>query len=203
MRVISRLASGTFLCGLLAACGCTTAHVPVVTEGEALRVVAEAPSDVARGFAAVVPSTAMGGRMGARVGYVLPVAEDLDDYAGSVEVGAYYAGVLKRLPYEIGFDAAWIETDAGGDKAGLYTLRFDTFFAGTGAYSGPMYYFLGGLGASLATPDVGDSELAGSVNLGFGIAMSDNRFDMRASYSVMLGSDNINGLVIAGVGMHF
>jgi len=203
MRRISRRSSGALLLGIVAACGCSMAYLPGTENMKRAAIVDGAPCGVAERLPAAVSPDSMDGGIGVRVGYLLPVSEDQDDYEGAVAVGVCYAGVMKRLPYEIGVDFAQVNTEAGIDEATIYSLRCDVFFSRWNAYSGPNTYLLGGFGVDFASPDAGDSEFAGILKLGGGLAMAQNRFDIRATYGITIGSDNIGGLVGVSVGHQF
>ena len=151
--------------------------------------------------ASVAPSRR---RMGARVGCLVTVGESEAEYDGSIAVGLYYSGhVLGRLPFEAGFDLAWIDSDDGADESNLYLLRFDLLFSKPQEYEGHRFYLLAGMGAALASPEEQENESVLSLNFGAGLMPTGNRWDIRATYSVMVDSDNIGGLLLLTAGYRF
>ncbi|MHC4507291.1 MAG: hypothetical protein ACYTFI_28820, partial [Planctomycetota bacterium] len=83
-----------------------------------------------------MPSTPPVLPAGVRIGAFIPAAADVDGYSGSAMLGAYYRGLLRPafghgpIPFEIGLDLAWSDSDDGRVDSGFYALRFDCLFSG-------------------------------------------------------------------------
>lgn len=145
-------------------------------------------------------------------GIVATLGESADKYSESPTFGIYYAGTspgiwgLKSIPYETGFDVAWVETEDGRGSAAFYQLRFDCLFSRWGARGGrPDLYLLGGGGIVFAevAGTATDSEVVAAVDLGMGLTSLRDRWDVRCNFSALVGSDNVASLLKLTGGCRF
>ncbi len=137
------------------------------------------------------------------MGVLIPTGAAVQDYSASILFGGYYLGCMERMPFEIGVDLAWIDSKDGSVEAMLYPIRFDCLFSFSkwnAFHPQPDVYGVVGLQAipdSAASAGGGsESEVAGGLNLGVGLLWPKTGWDARLTYSMMMGSDNIKGLLM-------
>ena len=141
---------------------------------------------------------------GLRLGLLAPLAESADDYEASFLLGPHYVGRLPgiggmyMLPFEVGIDLARATSADGNVDARLYLFRFDCLFS---KWHEPDSYWLGGF--QIVSSDAAGGETASGLNLGFGLASLENFWDARLTYSILLGSGNIQGLLLLTGGYRF
>jgi hypothetical protein len=124
-------------------------------------------------------------------------------------MGAFCAGtpglVFGELTaFETGFDVG-TANGADGTVSRVYVFRFDLM--GFASPKGGFYYFYGAQGTSTFTENDEDGSLVGEIaaglDLGIGSLVGGGRFDLRATYSVLLGSTNASGMALVSVGCRF
>lgn len=120
-------------------------------------------------------------------------------------LGPHYAGRLPRLgrledvPFEAGLDITGIESADGNVNSTLLLFRFDCLFSKWQAIApSPDFYGLGGFEIISS-----DGETASGLNLGVGLTSLEKRWDARLTYSILLGSGNIQGLLLLTGGYRF
>jgi hypothetical protein len=148
------------------------------------------------------------GRFGVRVGLMLPVAVEEGSWDSGLRAGLYYRGGSKTV-YEFGLDYASIESDDGLTSSALLFLRGDVLFGRWSEDDDKAgFYFLAGIQgiseqAELSGSGKTESRTGGGLNLGLGIGSPKGKWDVRAAYSIVLGSDNAKGDVIVATGFAF
>ena len=150
-------------------------------------------------------------RFGVRLGLVIPAAAEEGSWDSGLRAGLYYRGGRKTV-YELGFDY----TSAGADfekgatiSSTIYSLRYDILF---GRWSDSdrkaTFYLLAGgeIGQESGTWDAtGDTLEArgGGIDLGLGLGSPKGSWDARVVYSVLIGTDNAAGTIMAAFGYAF
>ena len=153
------------------------------------------------------PSGRRGGRFGVRLGYA-GFGSPADVSVGGVPFGGLYlaGGKLGKLPYEIGLDVTRPGAENDSFDTLLFTGQFDLLFHLRNDAAAARPYLLSGIKGLLeAVDDVNESStnVAGAVDVGLGMGFGRGRFDVRATYSLLLGSDNAAGITLVSAGVRF
>jgi len=161
---------------------------------------------------AVTPEPEAGGPkgFGIRGGAIMPSVGSTEEYASGTAFGAFwrpYRGHAK-LGYEIGVSYGSAQSISGNSESTLITGSADALVRLAGGNgSGYSVYALGGVGfvREDATHTVlGEtSATAAVVDLGLGATFAAHRFDVRAAYSLLAGSENVEGLMGVTMGYVF
>lgn len=136
-------------------------------------------------------------------GYWLPMSGDDEDFDGALMIGGHWRTriVSHRLHAELTLEGAQLESDNGLEESLLLEGHAQAIFNFT-----PMLFASAGTGLLFEQTDDSDygssSAAGGTLNLGAG-ALIANRYDLRAGYKVLLGSDNIDGLLSVSLGIRF
>ncbi len=150
---------------------------------------------------------------GARAGFMRPTGDDSRaDFGAAIVVGGFYTGkVSPQFTFEAGVDFAHIEAKGQADgnnydyTSELFIGRFDALHSVGGASPDLDVYLLGG-GSWLAefTDEEGDtfSNFVLAVNVGAGLRVG-GQFDGRLTYSHLVGSGNIPGLMTLSFSLRF
>lgn len=144
---------------------------------------------------------------GVRLGYVAPGGGDVEDFSGGVTYGLYYrpGSAESRLGFEFGLDLGSSDSEPTEAESSLVMVSAAALLRMNG---GKSFYVLGGGrivrekvedGASGAD----DSALGGTLDLGAGTVLAQGRVDVRATYSILLGSENVPGAANLVVGYSF
>jgi hypothetical protein len=143
------------------------------------------------------------GRLGLRAGYV--------DFGGSSEATALFGFYLGRpgtgtFSYELGLDLAQAEAVDGSFSSMLLAGRIDLLFPVGDEEARTRPYLLSGLeGFAENARDRGASyaNYAGALSLGAGVGFGGGMFDLRATYSLPIGSDNSTGITLVSAAVGF
>lgn len=125
-------------------------------------------------------------------------------------LGGYYRGSpLKRLVYELGVDLATVESDDGSTTSQLLFLRGEVLLGKWNPEEeGTSFYALAGAQgiseqAKLNGSGKTEPRMGASINLGVGLGSVKGAWDARVVYSVVVGSDNAKGSILAAAGFSF
>ena len=143
------------------------------------------------------------GRIGMRAGYV--------DFGGGSEATAlvgFYLGWpgTGRFDYELGLDIAQPEAADGTFSSMLFAGRVDLLFPVGEEEASTRPYLLSGLeGFVEQARDGAESyaNFAGALSLGAGVDLGGGMFDLRATYSLPIGSDNSTGITLVSAAVGF
>jgi len=151
-----------------------------------------------RGSATLAPG------MGLHLGYAAPAAGDMETFLGGPTAGVFYRSMRERARtgYEFGLDV--VSSDSGDVNASATLL-----FAGASALfrtkAEGKFYVLGG--GRLVTEWVDTEEDTGAIatalDVGGGMALAGGKMDLRATYSILLGSGNVPGFGAVRLGYAF
>lgn len=144
---------------------------------------------------------------GVRLGYISPGGGDEEDFSGAMTYGLYYrpGSAESRLGFEFGLDLGSSDSESGTAEAGLVMVSVAALYRMNG---GKSFYLLGG-GKIVSekvedgTFGTDDSTLGGTLDFGAGTVLAQGRVDVRATYSILLGSDNVPGAASLLVGYSF
>lgn len=157
------------------------------------------------------PARERASRFGVRLGIVMPAATEEGSWDSGLRAGLYYRGGRKTV-YELGFDYTSAGADFGKEatiSSTIYSLRYDVLF---GRWSDSdrkaTFYLLGGgeIGQESGTWEAtGDTLEArgGGIDLGMGLGSPTGSWDARFVYTVLIGTDNAAGTVMAAFGYAF
>jgi hypothetical protein len=133
------------------------------------------------------------------------MAGEYEDYLAGPAAGLSYRPGRRdaSVGLEIAFDVIASDSQAGGG-ASTIMLAGAALLVRVGA--GKAFYLLGGgrlvsESVDVDVPDAGG--LAGAVDVGGGVTIAGGRMDLRATYSVLLGSANVPGFGGVAVGYSF
>jgi len=141
------------------------------------------------------PGGGVRGKMGARVGFMLPGDGDTTAYDSSVFLGVQYRLPRReesRLSYEIGMDYASSDAEVADSSSTLTSGRADILMH----MGGGGLYLLSGLGGLFESSDVSGSGRAGLLDVGAGLTLVDGKFDVRLTHAVLLGGENVSGMTL-------
>jgi hypothetical protein len=147
------------------------------------------------------------GRMGVRAGYAdLTIGGD-EVAEGAPLFGFFYGGGRQgKVGYEVGLDVSRSSSLSGAFTSTLLAGRFDLLFSMGKPDASARVYLVSGLsGLADLTQDVNTSSTgtAAAVNLGAGAGFGKGRFDVRATYSLLIGSENSFGMTLLSAGLAF
>jgi len=145
-----------------------------------------------------------------KAGLVCPVAEEEKDYDASFAVGVSYGFDIERVR-NLGLEAnldyfrsseQYIETDS-------FLLRVDAVYQSKSIGIADIY-FTGGLAflsefSDIDIPAMGvhDEKSSTSVGIGVGINTLFDRIDAKFNYIMMIGSENVKGIIVLTAGYWF
>lgn len=147
-------------------------------------------------------------RPGMRAGLFLPLASG-ESWYPSLSVGGYYQTPLWGGTIELGLDYTRIDLSGGASSSHLLLVRGDMLFEATSLRNGELkIYWLAGaqLGSEWAVDTRFDTDArnaAATLDLGAGMSSPGGQWDVRASYSAVLGSDKGSGALVISGGMLF
>ena len=144
------------------------------------------------------PGGGRGGKVAARVGFMLPGSGSATEYDSTPFFGLQYR-VLKsdssKFSLELGVDYASSDAETADSSSTSSTLtsgRADILFhMGRGGL-----YLLSGLGGLFESSDVSGSGKAGLLDVGAGLTLVDGKFDVRLTHAVLLGGENVSGMTL-------
>ena len=150
------------------------------------------------------PRRAKGRGLAARVGYAVPATGGQEDFAGGTSAGVHYRTAKDdaALGFEFGVDL--LTSNSGWTEATSNLL-----FAGAAALYRPkregILYVLGGGRLVSEQTDVATDAVAvaAALDIGAGASFAGGTMDVRATYSILLGSDNVPGFTSVAVGYAF
>lgn len=156
--------------------------------------------------AAAVPREPVG-RLGLRGGLMLPGSTSEKSWDTTALFGLYYRPAQMLSPYaawEVEFDYASVKRDDGFVTSRLYVLRGGLLFGNweDDTRSATVFGVAGAEavvgGSSWEASGSEESSAVGALEFGVGLAAPGGAWDVRAVYSVFLGSDNLkSGFMIA------
>lgn len=185
---------------------------PTVSAGTEPSVAASViPDDDMRDLAG--QSADGGGKRGAlavRAGYLMPEAGEVREVGNTVLVGVAYRGkrgIDSRITYEVGVDAANMESHDALYEWTTLTGEVDLLLSLGAGEAATSVYVLAGIGGlvELVTKTTDDSEYtnyAGAVGLGAGVSLTRD-FDVRYRYMMLLGAENVTGISAVALTMAF
>ena len=147
-----------------------------------------------------------GPRFGVRCALVVPGESG---WKAGPRAGAYYRGQVFRVPLELGLDYAALENEDASVSSGFFYLRADVDLGGRAtAGKGARFYPLAGVEivferAELLIREETSITYAVGLNLGLGIGAPTGRWDVRASYSWLMGSTNVGGEALVALSFGF
>ncbi len=177
-------------------------------EGPPPRPVAEAPPTRPTRAGPLRPdAVASPKRFGVRAGY-MGYGQGTEVKLGASPLLGVYLGRdwLKGIRYEVGLDVARSEAANESFVSTLVGGRLDILFPlGNGQRSTRAYLLSGveGLVESIKDVNTSSTNSATAVNLGAGLGFGRGRFDLRATYSLFLGSDNAAGMTLVSAAFLF
>jgi hypothetical protein len=141
---------------------------------------------------------------GIRIGYAVPAEGDTESFGGGPAAGVSYRRGRRgaAMRYEVGIDVITSDSEWAQTASSL-------LFAGAAACYRPRrdggFYLLGG--GRLATEqtsvsDAGDT-IAAAVDVGGGMTLGGGKLDVRATWSVFVGSGNVPGFGVIQLGYAF
>ena len=145
--------------------------------------------------------------LGVRFGYVVPSYGRREDFSGGLLCGLYYrpAREERKVRYEFGMDFASSDSMPGNATVDLILARAAALYYPVEARS---FYFLGG--GEIHVEQIEDSAdnlskgvVGGAVDFGAGLTFLEDKVDLRAAYSFLIGSDNVPGATFLTVGYSF
>ena len=162
---------------------------------------------------APVPAPALAperpGAFGLRAGMMMTVASETE-WKPTFDIGAFYRGYASpRFVYELGVDYAPAKSKDGSTSSQLIFFRGEALFWTGGAedQSPGLYVLAGAQGISESAEFYGSgptaSRMGAGINLGVGFGAPRGRWDLRAAYSLVLGSDNAGGSILVAAGTSF
>ncbi|MHC4502012.1 MAG: hypothetical protein ACYTFI_01805 [Planctomycetota bacterium] len=141
------------------------------------------------------PGGGVRGKVGARVGFMLPGSGSTTEYDSSAFLGLQYRVLQSdssKLSLELGVDYASSDADAADSSSTLTSGRADILlYMGGGGL-----YLLSGLGGLFENSDVSGSGRAGLLDVGAGLTLVDGKFDVRVTHAVLLGGENVSGMTL-------
>ncbi len=142
---------------------------------------------------------------GLRGGYLVPMSEKQADWDPTVLYGAFVRMLPRGQEYELGVDVSLADSETGEISSTLVAVRVDRIFA-RGRSSGA--YFLGGgqilvEEAENKTLDMTKTMWAANVNVGAGARALGKRLDLRGTYSLVLGSENVQAVLLGTLSLLF
>ncbi len=153
------------------------------------------------------PSVGRNRRFGVRAGYTDFGSGEGVSVNGTPLIGAHYGnGRTKKIWYEVGLDLARTQSSNGSFTDTLLVGRLDFLFPlGNGRPRTRAFLLSGVSGLVDIVDDVNTSSVNSSsaLNLGAGLGFWEGRFDVRATYSLLLGNDSSGGIVAVSAGMCF
>ncbi len=173
--------------------------------------IARAPADEAPAEpgpeAPDVPATGKRYGLGVRGSVLLPGSARREDYVRGLAVGILWRQTLgaSRLGYEVEVAFGGMKSQSGLESSDLVVGRVWAVIRLLRRNSYAVYA-LGGM--SLVSEEAEDTELGrtsiigSTVDFGAGTTFG-GRFDARVTYSVLVGSENVGGIVAASVGVMF
>lgn len=148
------------------------------------------------------PGGGRGGKVAARVGFMLPGDGDKTPYDSSPFFGVQYRLPRReesRLSYEIGVDYASSDAETADSSSTLTSGRADILFH----MGGGGLYLLSGLGGLFESSDVSGSSRAGLLDVGAGMTLIDGKLDVRLTHAVLLGGENVPGITLLSAAYQF
>jgi hypothetical protein len=162
------------------------------------------PETVPAGGAPLVRDRAHGRGLGARVGYALPSSGEQEEFAGGPSAGVHYRTAGKDATFGFEFSVDLVNSESGWTEATSSLL-----LAGAAALYRPRregsLYLLGGgrFVSEQVSVDDAAAAVATALDLGAGASLAGGKLDLRATYSALLGSDNVPGFASVAVGYGF
>ena len=143
-------------------------------------------------------------RPGIRTGFLAFTSAERGGIDSTALVGFFLGPPKTRgISWEAGLDLASVDAENGSYSSRVYVGRFDVLFPLGGGPDGDTPrakpYLLSGVDGiveSAEEADAGFSNYATAINLGVGVGLKEGKFDLRATYSVLLGSDNSSGMML-------
>lgn len=140
---------------------------------------------------------------GIRGGYVMPMNEKRAEWAPMILYGAFVRTFPRGSEYEVGVDVSLAESVEIDST--LVTLRVDRILSRGG---GSGLYLVGGGHAFMEQAESKTFDLTRrmwtfNVNAGAGVRTLGLRLDLRGTYSLILGSDNVQGVAVGSLALLF
>lgn len=140
--------------------------------------------------------------IGLRAGMLAPLAESVDDYRPGFTFGLHCADRMGASLIEAGIDLSWNESADGNVDAELYLFRLDLLLSSFRMESRDAKPYAV-VGYEVVMSDALRGENVSGLTLGLGLTSIETRWDVRCTYSFLVGSDNIQGLLMATGGYRF
>lgn len=161
--------------------------------------------------AAPEPDSERAGRLGLRGGLILPGSSPEESWDTTAIFGLYYRPVRALWPgaaYEVEFDYLSVKRGDGYVTSRLYVLRGGLLFANwdDDGRSSTVFGLAGAeavIGSSSYATGKEDSRGVAALEFGVGVGPPDGAWDVRAVYSLFLGSDNVKGGLLLAAGSLF
>jgi hypothetical protein len=145
-----------------------------------------------------------------RGGMLMTVAAEEGDWPMAMNYGVGYrmaSGTTSATIIDLSLDMATVESTDGAVKSDLLSVRGEVLLGSWNAYSRkPILYFVGGgyaimANSSWSTGAVdGTSSSATGLEAGVGFGSASGKWDLRAVYSFLAGSQNVTGNVLVSFG---
>lgn len=137
-------------------------------------------------------------RIGVQVGSLDFSDADVDEYQPTSAIGVTYTK-RGKITTEASFLTSSVESSDGNVTGSLNMVNFNYLFSNWSSrgYAPSIYGFSGGMLA------LSDGEMATGINLGGGLASLKARFDLRFTFSLLFGSENIQSFNMFSAGYRF
>lgn len=152
------------------------------------------------------------GRLGVRIGWLLPAFQSVEDFKSSVAFGLFYQELSHResnIIYELGLEYANTQSESGYVDSDLFFFKGDLLLAPWSRVGARWnhYWLLGVYAiAEVAHDKVADEYYyiyGGGPSLGVGFTNARKGLDFRVSCTILTGSGNAKTLIQTGTAYAF